>query len=231
MDMIQTGKHNLSLSIEYDYRDLISEALWKEQYIYYAYGEGPLTIDELSDDLRTSDGFHEFVDAFGWPDVTDGKIEPLPAQDRGFDSEAVGDFLERFLSRDSCDPSTDLNNFRIWLVSEPHENALSVSSGIKDMYGAHPALHRLYVLMPEVMTALKALLANMEAQHGDYEDGIATELPLGVNSEIVKAIMIVYEVAARLLKVDDLRRQQRVLFPGNEPTMPDILDANSALRQ
>lgn len=229
--MSRVSKHNLTLSNEYDYRDLISEALWQEQYIHYAYGEGPLTISELPYDLRTSDGFHEFVEAFGWPDAADGKIEPLPAQDREFDSEAVGDFLERFLSRDSRDSSTDLNNFRIWLVSEPHERLLSSSSGVKDMYGAHPALHRLYVLMPEVMTALRVLLVNMEAQHGEYEDGIAIELSLGANSEIVKAIMIIYEVTARLLKVDDLRRQQGILFPGSERTMPDILDAHSALRQ
>jgi len=223
--------NNLTVDSEYDYRDRISEALWKEEYVEYAYGDGPLTVDELPAALKNSDAFHQFVEQFGWPDIQDGSIEPLPFQDREFDSRAADEFLERFLSRNSLDPSTNLNNFRMWLTSTPHEHSHSDDSSITDIYGAHPALHRLYVLMPEVMEALRMLLTDIESECEGSRRRIADTLGRGSNSEIVKAIMIVYEVAGRLLKVDDMRRQQQILFPDKPLTMPDITDAHVALSQ
>ena len=212
-------------------RDVISRATWEEKYVDYASGEGPLLIDELPDELRSSEQFQEFVATFGWPEVTDGAIEPLAPQDQEYDSEAVGEFLERFLSRNSLDPSENLNNFRIWLINEPHERSLSENVGLEHLYGAHPALHRLYVVMPEVMKALRVLLTDMEVRNEGNRKKIGDELSADANQEIVKTIMLVYQIASRLLKVDDMRRQQEILIPGVPATMPDITDAHTALSQ
>ena len=226
--MIKPRHHNFVPAKEYDYRDSIHEALSNEQYVQYACGEGPLTVDEVPDALRTSQAFHEFIEEFGWPDVADGAIEPLPDQDREFDSAAAGGFVERFLSLDYLDASRNLNNFKVWLTSVPHERSYLASA---DMYGANPALHRLYVLMPDLMVSLRMLLTEIETRHRGERGGMVRELSADANSEIVKVIMIVHEIAARLLKVDDMRRQQLILFPGTDPTMPDITDAHIALTQ
>jgi len=229
--LIYIDGHPQSESFIDAHRDAISNASWEEKYVGYASGEGPLLVEELPDELRNSEQFQEFVATFGWPEVTDGAIEPLAPQDQVFDSEAAGEFLERFLSRDSLDPSKNLNNFRLWLINEPHEHSLADGVGIEHLYGAHPALHRLYVIMPEVMKALRVLLTDIEARNEGSRRKIEEELSIDANREIVKTIMLVYEVAGRLLKVDDMRRQQQILMPSVPATMPDITDAHTALSQ
>lgn len=213
------------------YRDVISSALSQEKYIDYASGEGPLLAEELPDELRDSKQFQEFVATFGWPEVADGAIEPLAPQDQVFDSEAADEFLERFLSQNSLDPSKNLNNFRVWLMNEPHERSLMDGVGMEQLYGAHPALHRLYVLMPDLMEALRELLIDVETRNDGNRRKIAKELSIAANRDIVKSIMLVYEVAGRLLKIDDMRRQQKILMPDGQVTMPDITDAHTALSQ
>ena len=183
---------------EYDHRDLISEALWRFDYAAYASGEGPLLVEELPEELTSSEEFEEFIELFGWPDVSDGAIEPLYPEERDFDSEAASDFLVRFLSLNQHDPSRNLNNFSRFLVSTPHTHSFIHSPSLAmDMYGTHPVLHRLYVLMPELMESLKVLLSDMEDRYDGNRNDIGEELSIPMNDEIVKAIMLVYEIAGR----------------------------------
>lgn len=219
-----------STRTDHHYRDYIRDALNDATFVAYAVGESPLTVEELPADLRDSQALQTFIETFGWPDESDALIEPLLASEKDFDSLAVEDFIVRFLSLNSIDPTKNLNNFRMWLTSEPHRQPFT-GSRMSEMYGAHPALHRLYVLMPETMHAIKELLTDVEERHNGDRYAIADELLEATNQEVAKAIMLVYETAGRVLKVDDKRRQQNILFPDRPTTMPDVVDAHTELTQ
>ncbi|HRJ06699.1 MAG TPA: hypothetical protein PK096_01935 [Candidatus Saccharibacteria bacterium] len=225
----------------YDARDIIADALYNKTYYEYAVHRGQIEVKDVDPKIRHSTAFQQFIAEYGWPNAKDDNgIEPPNRYDSD-DEPDYEAFLDAFLSRSikdadegpALDLEANLDNFRMWLIVEPSDQPLNGGS-IEQFHATHPALHRLYAIMPELMSAVRTLVRDIyvrnTGQHAanDTSD-FADEMSLGVNDELVKAIYLIYQVAGRLLKADDRQRQRKILgLP--EQTASKITDAHQELR-
>lgn len=216
----------------YDAREVIAEALWDSTYYDYAVHRGQIEVKDVAPAIRDSPAFQEFIAEFGWPNARDDNgIEP-PNLYETEDEPDYEAFLNAFLSRSKdkegkADTIADLNNFRMWLIAEPSDKP--PSGGVDQIYATHPTLHRLYVLMPELMSAVRKLVKDINDRNPDHTD-FSREMSAGVNEELVKAIYLIYQVAGRLLKADDRQRQWKILGLPSERQPSKITDAHQELR-
>lgn len=230
---LHTDHYRGHVDVQYDARDLIAEALWNNTYFDYAVHRGQIEIENVDSAVRSSSTFKEVVQKYGWPNaVDDNGIEP-PRTYGQADEPDYDAFLKAFLSDPTVDPADDLMNFRIWLVAEP--NAFTLPEivkhgqlGGKEVYGSHPALHRLYALMPELMPAVHEIVKDSFYEGSSGSRSFKEAMSLGANSDVVKALYLIYQIAGRVLKADDRQRHADIL--GSNKTMPNVSDAHTELR-
>ena len=219
--------------LEYEKREVISRALEDERYLDFATKPGPLLMDEVPSELRESEHFKALVGEMGWPQSPeDDDIEPTLS----YPDDAS--FRDAFMNDSMVPVEWQLKNYRYWLLQPPNrisaDDVVRSSEGLNKIYGSHPALHRLYGLMPEEVGAVQQLLSSMAARNPE-DSSFNAELTLGVNEDLVQAVHLLYRITGRLLKVDDGVRHYRMLHPhapqaAIEKAARPILSAHHALR-
>lgn len=175
--------------------------------------QGPLELDELDEDILRSEAFRQFVDEYGWPTAAeDGEIAPLPT------FEDDGQFLEAFTQGADVDGRNYyLNNFKVWLGSEPNTERFS---GGTQFYGSAPPLLRAYAIAPEFMEALRTAYDSLPKRtHYPAPEALAS--PEG--ALVVRGAHTAYKLLGRLIKTDDRQTHAKILF-GKDSTSGEPVD-------
>lgn len=177
--------------------------------------DGPLTSDQLPEHIRHSDAFYDFVAEYDWPSRLN-TVDMTPA--RTFDSDEA--FW--YALWDKNDPNY-LNNFVHWYLTQPSEEF-----SLEDTYAVKPALHRVYVVAPELMVALRECM--QEAMDVYKPIGHIHDLPIDYPGT-VHAAHVAYQLIAKLVTKHDTRLLYDMhLGGGGTQTSPtDIRDTHRYL--
>ena len=207
--------------------EVIYEELWKETYFDYAVAPTVIAEEDVYYKVREGDAFQAVKQKIGWPNFKDDGGVDLPRAFTDDGEPNYEDFTLAFISMAGND--ANLANFRLWLAADLNEKPYDEASGI-DIWGSHPALHRLYALMPEFMGAVHRRIKDAYDLDKSGEADFAMEMTKGESEVVMKATYLIYQIAGRILKADDNRRHEFILTGQDNPTAAKIVDAHQALR-
>lgn len=168
---------------------------------------GPLTLDQLSPRIRTSEAMQAVLRAYGWPSYReDSGLTPVTTYSTDLN------FLQSLRPVREGDhshvaSSTFFQMLRISPCELPidRQEVLSGPGGAFTMFKIYPFLHRAYAAEPELFDNLRIVLDDIHDKHRKIadDDHIYDFLTKPDNAYILAAIHDAYRIMGRLFKRDD----------------------------
>lgn len=188
----------------------------REKYLPETALEQPLKVEDLPDEIRTSEVFLAFIEGEGWPSEADSTV------DRHLHHDTVEDFWSNFTYKNGTPPSDkNLNNFRVWLATEPvvipEGNTLAdlmsgkiegvTPNGMEVLYGLNPALHRAYAIAGDLMENFQAYHSDLRTVPGGIDARMNQLSKDGdAHAELKDATYTAYLLLNRLIAKDHFAR-------------------------
>lgn len=188
--------------------ETIAAQLGNHELLDYALGEGPLTLKDLSDDALERVTMAGIV--YEWPTADDAVIKPTKKYtdetflQNLFEKPSFTPWVMPYLSEAELNEQTErneyaLNNFILYLRASPAD-ASDMASNMANVYGESPVVHRADALAPELFDALRVIMNGFKLSEQKYA---RTFLEMPMNTDVVTALHMSYQIMGRLLKVSD----------------------------
>lgn len=198
----------------------LNDVLHNPDFIEYALGEGPLTLDKLPLHVRDSSEVTRVATAINWPDEASTQgIEPVYA----IPPEEVASLIyER--------REPHMNNFLEYLrypaagIDDAGKRNTKPENFINTTYGAAPFAVRANTIAPELFDALRQALVDIP--RFDKEAFVA-------DPHLAEGVLMAYSMMGRLIRKDDLATQLKIMGikVSEEATPGEITDAHATLTQ
>jgi len=207
-------------------RNSLKEIIRSSKYERYTDSKVPLIEEFLDQQITDSDEFIEVKALYDWPESVDRfAFKHLQREYR--DNK---DFLYhlRVPPSEGDDPDHKrryLNNFNVWLRTKP-SNVLNPEDIQEGAYSFQPALHRGYVLAPDLLENLQIFFSSARSRLD--ADELTKFLALPENKEIVAGAHMAYQILGRLFKHADMYIQMKNMFNDDSNAQP-IYDIHKAL--
>lgn len=156
----------------------------------YAYGEGPLTAMELSDEQIYA--VMRVASKYGWPDGDDVVV----LSTRNYSDAS---FRENLFSHRSEDKPDALNNFHLFILARPIDAFDPDTHKLPEIYGMEPVVHRANALAPQFFGDLRTAL---ESFGGDTEYA-RERLADNENAAVLEGMNLGYKIMGRLVSRRD----------------------------
>ena len=189
--------------------------------------QGPLTLDQLPPDIRTSETMQGVLSAYGWPTYReDTGLKPVTIYDSDID------FLQSLRPMRGGDhsfvvSSTFFQMLRISPCELPidQQAVLSGHHNAYTMFSIYPFLHRAYAAVPELFDNLRIVLDDIQDKYRKIadDDHVYDFLMMPDNTYIVAAIHDAYRIMGRLFKKDDpilTQQAYKIISPDFPDSMP-----------
>ena len=202
-----------SLSPEQEAINALERAMQDPDYAYYASERNPLLISQIPQEIRVSEEFHDVVRQFDWPSVIDdGAIKPV------HEYENAADFVEHL--RDINHDEYYLNNLNAIFRATPTE-----TFDMSNHYGTMPALHRAYVIAPDLFSAIRTLYVS----YPQIEGNRALTRVMQENQFVAEALHTGFKILGRLIKRADMDTQMKLIDPDHQHDSLPVRDAQEYL--
>jgi hypothetical protein len=196
----------------------------------YAEGYGPLTIEGVDPERRTTPEFQAVLERYGWPSLSEDGIIEGPDD---YDDTAV--FIDQLRPRTSGTGEIrglSTSHLINTVAQRPIERPEQAATG-HGWLGMYPYLHRAHAVAPEFFESLQAVLETYQRRYSflSEEDHLYAELQREENRAVRAALYDAYTVCGRLIKVRDYelsRMSPRELT--SDYTSTPILSAGMQLR-
>lgn len=169
----------------------LDDWLQDERLTELANERGPLYVEELPPSIIASEEFQTVLANFGWPD----KVNTGGLVGHEFVSDA--EFWDALCNKDN--PLT-LNNFIGELIQEPRDH-------FAGQYGYLPASHRVNLVAPDFMQALRPALGAEWDRVAEAYDARYLTSP----QELQTAAHLAYKLMCRLITNQDSRKKLEFL--------------------
>lgn len=162
-------------------------------YPKYCYESGPLTIDQVDDELVDIDTLQVVLEKHEWPVETEGDFY----KSRGY---ALPNFYNELFSNDI---ENKMTNFRARL-KVPLINNMSEAKSPMEWYGMSPELHRAYAVAPVLMTNIQGIFASFE-HLPMFQEAKATRDYFADedNDAALEAVFVAYNMMTRLIRPEE----------------------------
>lgn len=214
-----------SQSLDMIARANLSEIVKNSEYLGYAKAQHPLMLNMVDPSKVATDEFAEVFQKYRWPDEHD--MVKIVGRTKTYENDR--DFLYhlRVYSDEPKDEGKHLNNFNVWLRTEPQEEfdpTLLQSSA----YGMQPALHRAYAIAPDLMENVQTFFSETYNRFKGRPEEMNEFLGKPENADAIRAAHMTYRILGRLFKVQDEKLQLDQMF-GDATSAQPLTDVHKAL--